>query len=98
MNNNIRSGLGCITMFSWTALGFKRGMNSYDYNHSNNKIYKSSTKPLYIDKSVWGLFGIVLYLTPIFCFMVAYKEVYRLEVNLRGLEEEKKTTYYNEVI
>jgi len=98
MNNNIRSGLVCITMFSWPALGFKRGMNSYDYNHSNNRIYKSSTTPLYINKAAWGLCGTVLYLTPPFFFIVAYKEVYRLEVNLRCLEDEKKTAYYNEVL
>ncbi len=98
MNNNIKNGALCITLLGWPALGFKRGMNSYDYNYSNNKIYKSSTRPLYLHKVVWGFSGTAIYLTPGFCFMAAYKEIYRLEVNLRGLEDEKKTDYYNEVL
>jgi len=98
MINNIKGGTMFITICAWPALGFYRGLKSYDYNHSNNRIYKSSTTPLYINKAAWGLCGTVLYLTPPFFFMVAYKEVYRLEVNLRGLEDEKKTAYYNEVI
>ena len=98
MNNNIKRFIGFIPICGWPVLGFKRGMNSYDYNHSNNRIYKSSTRPLYINKAAWGLCGTVVYLTPPFFFIAAYKEVYRLEVNLRGLEDEKKTTYYNEVI
>ena len=97
MNNNIRSGLACITMF-WPALGFYRGIKSYDYNYSNNKIYRSQTRPLYIDKLLWGFGGIFCYLNPIGGFVGLYKEVYRIEVILRGIEDEKKTRYYNEVL
>ena len=97
MNNNIRSGLACITMFSWPALGFYRGIKSYDYNYSNNKIYKPPIRPLYLDKVVWGVGGMLWYLNPVGAFLGLYKEVYRLEVNLRNIEDEKKTAYYNEV-
>ena len=96
--NNIKSVPMFITICAWPALGFYRGINSYDYNHSNNRIYNSSTRPLYINKVVWGFGGIMCYLNPIGGFIGLYKEVYRLEVNLRGLEDEKKTAYYNEVL
>lgn len=96
--NNIKRFIGVIPICGWHALGFNRGMNSYDYNHSNDRIYKRSTRPLYIDKVCWGFCGVVCYLLPPLCFIAAYKEVYRLEVNIRGLEDEKKTCYYNELL
>ena len=96
--NNTKRIIGLIPILGWPALGFKRGMNSYDYNYSNNKIYKSSTRPLYLHKIAWGLGGIFWYLNPCTFFFVLYKEIYRTEVNLIGLEDEKKTDYYNEVL
>jgi hypothetical protein len=97
MNNNIKNAAMFITMCSWPTLGFYRGLKSYDYNYSNDRIYKKPTRPLYIDKSVWGIGGMLWYLNPVGVVLGLYKEVYRLEVNLRGLEDEKKTAYYNEV-
>jgi hypothetical protein len=38
-----------------------------------------------------------MYLNPLFLPIFIYKESYRLEVNVRGLDEEKKTSKYNEV-
>jgi hypothetical protein len=99
--NNIKRNIGFITFCVWPVLGFKRGLNSYDYNFSNNKLYKHHEKakhPFYLDKLAWGITGTVMYLMPPFCLIVAYKEMYRLEVNVRGLENEKKTDYYNEVL
>lgn len=98
--NNAKRTIGLITIFGWPTLGFKRGMNSYDYNYSNNKLYKHSEKnpPLYLHKIVWGIGGTFCYFSPLTFFFVLYKEIYRIEVNLRGLEEEKKTRYYNEVL
>jgi hypothetical protein len=98
MNNNIKNAAMFITMCSWPTLGFYRGLKSYDYNYSNDRIYKSSARPLYIDKTVWGICGIMCYLHPVGGVIGLYKEVYRLEVNLRGIEDEKKTAYYNEVL
>ena len=100
--NNTKRIIGLIPIFGWTSLGFIRGLNSYNYNYSNNKLYRNSEKaakpPLYLHKIAWGVGGIFWYLNPVtFCF-VLYKEVYRIEVNLRGLEDEKKTDYYNEVL
>jgi len=99
--NNAKRTIGLITIFGWPTLGFKRGMNSYDYNYSNNKLYKYSEKahrPFYLDKIGWGLLGACCYFNPFTFFIVLYKEVYRIEVNLRGLEDEKKTDYYNKVL
>ncbi len=98
--NNTKRTIGLITILGWPILGFKRGMNSYDYNYSNNRLYRHSEKmkyPLYLDKLVWGIGGMLWYSNPVGGFFGLYKEVYRLEVNLRGIEDEKKTAYYNEV-
>jgi hypothetical protein len=99
--NNTKRIIGLIPILGWPSLGFKRGLNSYDYNYSNNKLYRNSEKeksPLYLHKIAWGVGGIFWYLNPATFLFVLYKEVYRLEVNLRGLEDEKKTDYYNEVL
>ena len=96
-NNSIKNGVRFIAVWVWPVLGFNRGLNSYNYNYVKNKLYRHSN-PFYIDKIVWGAVGTLIYLNPITFFFVLYKEVYRLEVNLRGLEDEKNTDYYNEVL
>ena len=84
-----------IIFSSWGALGFKRGINSYDYSYNKKSHIK---QPLYLEKGIWGLTSTVAYINPCTFFFILYKEIYRLEVNLRGLEDEKKTDYYNEVL
>jgi len=81
-----------VTGTSWTMLGFRRGLQSYDYHHKSKEPY------LYISKGQQGFLGIFLYLNPLLAPFHLYKEMYRLEVNLRGLEEEKKTDYYNRIL
>ena len=83
-----------VTGTSWGVLGFTRGLQSYDYNYTKS-IHKESY--LYISKGQQGLLGIFLYMNPLLFPISLYKEMYRLEVNLRGLEEEKKTLYYNTI-
>jgi len=88
-----------LIITAWALLGLKRGINSYDYKYLRNRLYRNSLiPPFYIDKAGWGFVGTMLYLNPCTFFFVLYKEVYRIEVNLRGLEDEKKTDYYNEVL
>ena len=83
----------------WPLLGFKRGMNSYDHDYSKNELYiRPKGPPLFIDKIGWGICSAFAYINPVVLPFILYKEVYRLEVNLRGLEEEKKTDYYNRVL
>lgn len=76
----------------WVGLGFMRGINSYNYN-----IAKQKETKMYLDKIIWGVGSVVFYINPVTFFYALYKEIYRLEVNLRGIEEEKNTRYYNEV-
>ena len=81
-------------------LGFYRGLNEYDYKyeqHINNK-YQTPRPYLYSAKIVNGFVGSIFYLIPCFLIISVPAEIYRLEVNLRGMESEKKTDRYNEVI
>ena len=99
--NNTKRFIKVVPIVLWSSLGVYRGLKSYDYNHSNNKLYRNSRNlsgPFYIDKVCWGVAGILIYLNPVSFFFVLYKEVYRLEINLRGLVDEKKTEYYNEIL
>jgi len=96
--NRINGKVHCLIGL-WPLLGFKRGMNSYDYHHSKNDLYiKQKGPPLFIDKICWGICSAGAYINPCIIPLILYKEVYRLEVNLRGLEEEKKKDYYNKVL
>jgi hypothetical protein len=79
----------------WCGLGFIRGINYYKYSH--NKYEK--TKPyIYSTSMMNGLFGIIIYANPISFPVTLYKELYRFEVNIRKLESEKKSMYYNHLL
>ena len=52
----------------------------------------------YTDKIGSGIMGLFTYIIPGFLPITIYKEMVRLEINLRGLEEEKDTKYYNELL
>jgi len=80
-----------------SILGFNRGINSYDYQYNKNKNLEQNQRYLYSGKFCYGLLGIIIYVNPLLLFITVPKEVYRLEVNLRGLEDEKKTDYYNKL-
>jgi len=65
----------------WSGLGFYRGIKHYDYNFENSK--KSNDNPyLYSMKLRDGFLGLF--------FITIPKEIYRLEVNIRKLKDEKK--------
>jgi len=93
---------------SWSGLGFYRGTKNYghdykkkciEYEESKNTKYYTMQKPQYLYSScVWfGLFGFLLYVNPLTAFVVIPKELYRLEVNIRGLHEEKEKDKYYEI-
>lgn len=86
-----RKSLICYT--SWCGLGCFRGLNYYGYKQKkNNEPY------LYTNLFIYGAYGTIMYAAPLFLPFTIYKEIYRLEVNIRKLEDEKKDKYYYEVI
>lgn len=77
---------------SWSLLGFTRGLDYYDYNYKKYR-YKYKTY-LYTDRIYDGIMGTCFYIIPPFTLFALSKEIYRLEVNIRGLETEKNSDFY----
>ena len=91
----IRKSLPILCYSSWCGLGFIRGINSYNYNHNK---YGKKEDYLYLNSVCYGLSGIALYINPFLLPFLVHKEIYRLEVNVRNLENEKTTDYYNNLL
>ena len=87
MDNKIKGAL-----FVWGLYGYNRGIIEYNYRHRDN------IPVLYTPKLAYGFWGTFVYLNPALLFVVIPKELYRLEVNIRNLQDEKKTRFYNELI
>ena len=85
----------CYT--SWCGLGFIRGIKSYNYNYTY-KENKENKKYIYLDSMYNGFFGILMYANIALFPYLIYKELYRLEVNIRNLENEKKSKLYIDII
>ncbi len=83
------TGVSC-----WGILGFRRGIQSYDYTYNKRK---DNSPHLYSTQMMHGLLGFVIYINPVLICRTLLKEIYRAEVNIRGLQDEKKTDYYNEL-
>ena len=90
----ITKSLSIIGYISWSGLGFIRGINHYNYNHND---YKKKEDYLYSALICSGFFGTLLYANPLFFPIFVSKEIYRLEVDVRNLENQKKTDYYNDI-
>jgi hypothetical protein len=93
MNYKYKIGLICYT--SWCGIGFVRGVNSHNFSH-----FKNETKEpiIYTNSFIYGFFGLFMYANPIFLPISIYKEIYRLEVDIRNLENEKKSRFYNDIL
>jgi hypothetical protein len=99
-----------IPCTSFGVLGFYRGINKYKYDYKNAfdryendcKNYPDCkfNKPtfFYLNSFFYGTYGTLMYLNPFYIPVFMYKELYRLEVNVRGLDEEKKERKYYEVL
>jgi len=93
---------GGIAASCWSALGFYRGIKEYKYRyehpsnaHNRNKPYLISNTIDYGSKLlVAGLLGALVYLHPFYMLFTIPREIYRLEVCIKGLEDEKKTDRY----
>jgi hypothetical protein len=84
----------------WSSLGFVRGMNFYDYRinkYNETACIENKKTKFYLSKFTSGIFGSFCYITPPFLFLNVWREIYRLEINLRGLDKEKEKDYYNEI-
>ena len=82
---------------SWSIIGFKRGIDDYDYSYNKKQFDKNNTY-LYSSKIGLGLCGLILYMNPFLIPLFMSKEIYRLEVNMRGLEKDKKSDFYNRLL
>jgi hypothetical protein len=96
---------GIFILSSWLSLGFYRGTKYYGHDYKKDFIkyeekkdnkYYTLVKPqyFYTHSFCFGLFGMLLYTFPITVVLVIPKEIYRLEVNIRGLNEEKENDKY----
>jgi len=93
-----------IASTTWCGLGFYRGTKYYKYDLEKYNLDKYNIKYnikknyLYSNSIIYGFFGVLLYINPVFLPIIIYKESYRLEVNLRNLQDEKNSDYYNNII
>ena len=86
--------LSIIGVSCWSGLGFIRGVNSYKYYHNK---YERDKPCLYTSLVGNGFIGVIFYVNPVVLPFNVYKEIYRLEINVRDLENEKKSCFYNEL-
>lgn len=91
----LKYSISIISYTCWCGLGFIRGINSYKYNHNKYEINKDY---MYSSMIIDGTLGIFIYGNPFFLPFTIYKEVYRLESDIRNLEDEKKSSFYNNLI
>lgn len=92
---NYKYSIAMIGYSGWCGLGFIRGVHSYKYTHNK---YDKNEPYIYSNSIIEGFFGIVMYANPILLPFAIHKELYRLEINIRNLENEKKSRYYNDLI
>lgn len=92
---------------AWAGLGFYRGVKLYNYKYNYEVIEyekkedkKKDKKPTYFYAYCFGsgIFGGLIYVNPFFLPVTISKEIYRLEVNIRGMNEEKEKHLFYEII
>jgi hypothetical protein len=90
----IKYTISIIGYTGWCGLGFIRGVNYYKYRHNK---YDKEKPYIYLNSCFDGFFGIIMYANPILLPITLHKELYRLEINIRNLENEKNSKYYNDL-
>lgn len=87
--------IGVAIYSSMFGLGVYRGIQKYNYNMRKNKYLPPY---LYTSAFTHGIGNGLVYMAfPLWVFILP-KEIYRLEVSLRGLKEEKEKGEYYEII
>jgi hypothetical protein len=89
--------------FLWggmTTLGFYRGVraNLYMADEENNNKSTPTEPYMYSATIAHGVFGAFLYWNIYLMPFMIIKEIYRAEVNLRGLEDKKLNNFYKYLI
>jgi hypothetical protein len=79
----------------WCSLGLYRGGQNYEYEYK--QIRYERIPYLYIYKFNNSIYYGIYYMCPLLFPFILSKEIYRLEVYLRKLENEKKKIYYYEI-
>ena len=94
-NLHIKTAIAAYSSFA--TLGVYRGVSSYNYDFKANTRMGNIKTYLYTSAAFrGGVYGI-LYISPIVNLFIISKELYRLEVNLRGIKEEMDTSLYYEL-
>jgi hypothetical protein len=84
-----------IAYAGWCGLGFYRGIKAYNYSYNK---YNKDESYMYVYSIGHGCRGSFYYVFPIFFPIMIHKEIYRFEVNMRNIEKEKASSYYNELL
>lgn len=90
----------------FTGLGFYRGVKLYNYKYNyqlieyekEDKKYAKNPTYFYSECFGSGLFGVIIYINPFLLPITFSKEIYRLEVNIRGMNQEKEKPSFYEII
>jgi hypothetical protein len=93
MNRINKPHLKTAAYAGWIGLGFYRGIKAYNYSYNK---YNKDESYMYIYSMGHGCRGSFYYV--LFFPIMIHKEFYRLEVNMRNIEKEKESRYYNELI
>lgn len=97
-------GLGAYRGVKSYNYEYKTDIIRYEFDFKNygkywdeERIKNNTPRYFYGGCALRGVLGTALYASPLGVFMV-FKEIYRLEVNLRGLESEKNSETYNNLL
>ena len=91
---NFKHSILVIGYTGWCGLGCVRGIKSHIYTHNK---YNKNEPYMYSNSIVHGFYGIIIYANPALLPFTLHKELYRLETNIRKLEHEKNSKYYNDL-
>ncbi len=95
------SPLASGALLAWGALGFYRGCRfKFCLHNANLKRYELTNrgkKPeqVYFMTGIFGAFTSLAYFIPVVNLLYITKELWRLELYLRGVEVDTESIYYN---